>query len=308
MSPSLVEKQKTTEPRLGTARVRFKNILVATDFSEGAHEALRAAISIARYFDGQLLLLHVAAPVLYSMEVGTISPELLDVNVNAAKQRLEALVQAEPELKRIPHNEIVTSTPILDAISEAVAVHHIDLVVTGTHGSSGLEKLALGSVAESVLRYSHTPVMVVGPNAAVNRVLFRSVLLATDLEIGCLRPAQYAASVAEENNAKLTLVNVVRPSTRAPEETRALTEGRVLDKLKQLLPVDAELWCRPTLRVEFGEASEAVLNAAKTEAADLIVVGVRHKAALADHAPWATVSKIIRGAHCPVLAVPAHVS
>jgi nucleotide-binding universal stress UspA family protein len=50
------------------------------------------------------------------------------------------------------------------------------------------------------------------------------------------------------------------------------------------------------------------LNAAKTEAADLIVVGVRHKAALADHAPWATVSKIIRGAHCPVLAVPAHVS
>lgn len=306
MSTRTLEQQKTLGPQLGTARIAFKNILLATDFSPGARVALRAAIPIANYFVGRLFLLHAVPPVLYSMEAGTISSEFLEANANAAKERLESLVQAEPELKHIQHTEIVTSVPIIDAINEAVANHHIDLIVTGTHGASGIEKLALGSVSEVVLRHSHAPVMVVGPKTALSQVPFRSILLATDLEIGCQRSAHYAAAIAAESNAELAVVNVLSSKGHSTGEPGRLIAG-ALDQLKQLLPPDAELWCRPNLRVEFGDTSAQILKVAKNKAADLIVVCAHRNAPLADHAPWSSISKIIRGAACPVLAVPAHV-
>jgi nucleotide-binding universal stress UspA family protein len=149
------------------------------------------------------------------------------------------------------------------------------------------------------------PVLVVGPKCKTDGAgEYKSIVLATDLGVGSLRPAQYAAALAEETNAKLTLVHV---GSEAKDISEA-AQKEVRERLQHLLPADAELWSRPSVRAEVGDPSAQVLNAALAEGADLIVVGTREAGPLSDHAPWSTVSKILQGAERPVLAVAAHVA
>ena len=299
---------ETAPPHLGTTRLRIRNVMLATDFSAGAHAALRAAAALTQQFDSTLFLLHVMPPALaYAGEMMVLDPALQDANRAVAESFMVALTRSAM-LQSIKHKEILVSTPILTAIEAAVAEYKIDLLVMGTRGASGVEKLVLGSVAEAVLRSSTCPVMVVGPHSEPTGFPYRSILLATTLGLDSLRPAQYAVSIAEEVAGRITVVHVADEMTEASHRARHRFQRRIAAQLRQLLPSDAELWCSPSLRVEFGEASAAILQAAQLARADLIVVGVRAGALLGDHAPWSTVSKIIRGATCPVLAVRAHAS
>jgi nucleotide-binding universal stress UspA family protein len=298
---------ETAPSHLETPRLRIRNVMLATDFPAGAHAALRAAAALTKQFDSTLFILHVVPPVIvYAREeVGMLDPTMLEANITVAKSHMDALTR-DPALQFINHREILVSTPIIASIEDAVAEYKIDLLVMGTHGASGLEKLMLGSVAEAVLRSSSCPVMVVGPHCAPHGFRNGSVLLATKFGVGSLRPAQYAVSIAEEVAGKIALIHVADETGEASHEARELLKRKIAAQLRQLLPLDAELWCTPNLRVEFGEASAAILQAARLERADLIVVGVRDGALFGDHASWSTVSKIIRGAACPVLAVRAH--
>jgi nucleotide-binding universal stress UspA family protein len=60
--------------------------------------------------------------------------------------------------------------------------------------------------------------------------------------------------------------------------------------------------------VKTGDIAATVIDSAQESKANLIVLGARHRSALADHRPRTKLSAIIHGAHCPVLVVPAHCS
>ena len=80
------------------------------------------------------------------------------------------------------------------------------------------------------------------------------------------------------------------------------------ERLRALLPNDAGLWCKPTVVVEHGEASEKILQVAMARDSDLIVLGVHAPEGVpggATHLTRATVHNVIAHAECPVLAVPA---
>ena len=303
MTTATICKPMQPEPHLETTRIRLKNILFCTDFSEASQAAFEHAISLAWEFDSNLYILHAEPTVVYAGELGTIDPNLVEKMSGYAKSEMDKLT-VHPDLEGIGHKEIISRDAPLSAIEEAVKEYNIDMVVMGTHGAGGLGKVLMGSVAEEVLRKSRCPVLVVGPNSHLREGAYQSILLATDLRPGSLRPAQYAVSIAEETDAKITLLYVAESMVELRGHQRL--ESEIVEKLEQLLPADADLWCRPNLCVDFGEAGNQILEAARAEKADLIVVGVRD-AALADHAPWAKVSKVIRGANCPVLAVRAHV-
>jgi nucleotide-binding universal stress UspA family protein len=93
----------------------------------------------------------------------------------------------------------------------------VDLIVLGSHGSSGLERLALGSVAETVLRKAACPVLVVGPNCRTEQHPFRSILFATNLETTGLRAAQYASALLEHVHGRLTLLHVIEKPDKCLE-------------------------------------------------------------------------------------------
>lgn len=154
--------------------VRLKRIAVPTDFSEPAARALDLALGLANQFGGSLHLLHVdpsPTPVPTSASADIPAPPVLsNVPEPAEAQELRATLEtrlAELAL-RCEEADVPTSSelvPGLDTphrlIVRAAVDLDVDMIVMGTHGRSGLRRLLLGSVAESVLRHSPIPVLVV---------------------------------------------------------------------------------------------------------------------------------------------------
>jgi nucleotide-binding universal stress UspA family protein len=139
-------------------------LLVATDFSEGADHALDYAIELARPLRAPVLLVHVFEPPLVVTPDGTAT---LPVDLAQLHADLEAGLATRAARARDRG-----ITQVETAIGEGVAWREIvrmardgrcDLIVTGTHGRSGLAHLLLGSVAEKVVRHADCAVLTVGP-------------------------------------------------------------------------------------------------------------------------------------------------
>ncbi len=139
------------------------HILLATDFSEAADEAVDKAGGLARTLGARLTVLHVhgrppGAPEAVVTEEHLLSSADLDTKT---RQDLEKLKSA-----RLADIESVVLTSLAYA-SAAVAIcdyadqHSVDLIVIGSHGRTGLTRLLIGSVAEKVVRHSTCPVLVV---------------------------------------------------------------------------------------------------------------------------------------------------
>ncbi len=100
------------------------------------------------------------------------------------------------------------------------------------------------------------------------------------------------------------LVNVLpQPDLKQHDET-AITDA--MNKLNELVPADARLWCRSSVIVEHGEAADRILETAAERKADIIVLGIRDAAGrlgTATHLDRPTAHKVIAHARCPVLTV-----
>jgi nucleotide-binding universal stress UspA family protein len=132
----------------------------------------------------------------------------------------------------------------------------------------------------------------------------KAIVLATSLHVSSLRATQYAVSVAREFDAALTLLHVLPKNIAEQDIFRE--EESALARLRELVPSESETSKQLRFEVTTGARAEEVVQVASRGNAGLIVMGVREHGMLADHAPWATLSEVIRTAHCPVLAVQSH--
>lgn len=296
--------QETVTPHLKTTSIPIKGILATTDLSEQATLALKIAARLAKQLHARLHVLYTVTPQLYVSETAALSAELHKAEIERGQEELHDYLSRIPEVHTIRHEEIVLSGQPAGAIAELVEMKGIDLVVMGSHGRSGLEKMVLGSVAEATIRQLHRPVLVVGPRSVRHRDSLKSIVLATDLPSGSLRAAQYATSIARQVQAELTVVHVL------PEKANVMPEFNLAEKaakeLRQLIPRDPELVKHVQFEIADGNPAEQILRIAKHGKAGLIVMGAKESSALADHAPWATLSKVIQESHCPVLVVQRH--
>ncbi|MCS6786633.1 MAG: universal stress protein [Thiobacillaceae bacterium] len=148
----------------------YQRILVAMDDSDSARRGLEEAIRLARVGGGRLLLVHVyEEPLPLSVEGDWSVPTLPAEAWREAGQRL--LDQSAAVCARAG---VTAQTRLIDAggrrvgplVSAAAADWSADLIVVGTHGRRGLDRLLLGSVAEGILRTAHTPVLLLPPPTA----------------------------------------------------------------------------------------------------------------------------------------------
>jgi nucleotide-binding universal stress UspA family protein len=128
-----------------------------TDFSYYSGSALEFACALARDYKARLVLLHVGArpTVVFGEGVVPPAPELFE---QEARQRLEQL--AVPETGNRIDRRLEQGDPAAEILRVA-GEECAELIVMGTHGRSGLSRLLLGSVAESVVRDACCPVLVV---------------------------------------------------------------------------------------------------------------------------------------------------
>ena len=286
-------------------RISLKNILYTTDFSPTAEAAAPYAWELAKRYGAKVMALHVRPVESNGMvppEAWAAVHEANELQANQQAGHLKALFRGVA-------NEVeVTEGAIGEVISRTIEEKKVDLVVTGTHGREGLGKMVMGSHAENILRHSPVPVLVVGPfvrmepekTASMKRILF-----ATDFSEASLAALPYAISLAEENQAELDILRVVPPQKNGelvhPNELIDAT----VRQMKQLVPMEAEAWCKPNYLAEVGEPAQKILQVAELSKADLVVLGVKrgHRALGVTHIPWTTAHKIIAEARCPVLTV-----
>ena len=219
--------------------------------------------------------------------------------------------RVEAELMGLPcETSIERGGAVWPVLSHALKEGDVDLIVLGTHGRTGAQKLLLGSSAEEVFRRARVPVLTIGPavkSGAHSGGKFRCVLFATDFNAVSSVAAPYAISLAQENQARLILLHVLpAPKPGKAAKPREFSVAETLHRLEQLVPPDAELWCRVEPTVEHGEPGREILATANRCGADLIVLGVRGMDTLtsvATRMERAIAYDVVAHAPCPVLTV-----
>jgi nucleotide-binding universal stress UspA family protein len=292
------------------------HILCPVDFSEFSRHALDSAVAIARQHQAAVTALYVVPP------VQSANPAL---GVGAYVQyvySVEDLREFQKTTERFVAN---VGYPVRAAVVEATVVAEIvkwaaelpaDLIVIGTHGRSGFDRLFLGSVTERVLAKAPCPVLTIpprSPDVAGATPLFRNLLCPIDFSSSSLAALTYAEGLAREPGAKLTVLHVVERlpafqlvpamATGAPDDPLVvLKESR--ERLHRAIPQAARRAATVNELVSEGHAGDEILSAAGEIASDLIVMGAH-----AGHAGLlgfgSTTARVIRRATCPVLTLKA---
>jgi nucleotide-binding universal stress UspA family protein len=198
-----------------------------------------------------------------------------------------------------------------------VTATQADLLVLGTHGRSGFQRLFLGSVTEKVIRKATCPTLVVPPRAADVApdapVQFRRILSPVDFSDSSRDALAYAVHMAEEADARLTLLHVIevppelREHAMVPDfdvdRIRSAAEADALRRLRDLVPDQARSYCTVETAVVEGKAYREVLRRAADGQSDVIVMGVHGRGAVDLLVFGSTTHHVIRAATCPVLIV-----
>ena len=168
--------------RAGPSRPAFTPILVPVDFSTYSAKALEQAGDIAESLGSALIALQVTSremgvyelanrlakqnqdiPILGTEEIQAACEQVMEEVIGPQRQKdYEVLQTFLPErLSRLPVELRVVSGQPFERILETAVTEDVGLIVMGTHGRSGLERVPLGSVAERVVRLAPCPVLTV---------------------------------------------------------------------------------------------------------------------------------------------------
>ena len=299
---------------------KINRILCPIDFSEFSRRALDHAMAIARWYDAQVLAVHVHAlgiPVALAPGAPVIVEPILMSEVDRAQvaRELSAFVDAERATGVRVDTRVVEGTAWREIIAEATAAD-ADLIVLGTHGRSGFERLLLGSVTEKIVRTAPCPVLTV-PHAAPDAVpiapgLFKRILCPIDFSTTSQAALQWAASLAQEADAELLLLHVLETPMATEFDAfprsglaayRRDYEEWSLEQLQRALSNAVRTNCTVNELMSTGIVHREIVRVAREHASELIVMGVAGHRGVGDRVFGSTSQHVVRSAACPVLTV-----
>ena len=294
----------------------LKRILCPVDFSEFSRYALDYAVGIARWHDAELTALHVIPPItslLPSSGEGPCPPLVFTAeDLQQCRNELESFARASG-VEALEIEVVQGSVP--GEIVRCAADLPADLLVVGTHGRSGFERLMLGSVTEKVLRKSPCPVLTVPARAQATvpvPALFSRVLCAVDFSPASLHALALAESMAGEAAARLCVMHVLEPASVFEPVVAVGADGlptvggdprrEAGRRLEGLVGRDTRAFTDVAEVVAAGKPYREILRTAGEQRADLIVIGA-HGGSLGLPAFGSTTAHVVREAQCPVLTV-----
>ena len=200
----------------------MKTIIVPTDFSDTANNALKAAVGLSKKHGSKLILLHM-------LEIGKhLLPDNMiltnDVQPNnlthsndlpeaifymkLAQKRFED-VRELPFMKGVEYQEAVQNHIDFKGVIDTSNKYEADLIIMGSHGTSGIEEIFVGSNTEKIVRYSNIPVLVIKEEN--NDFKMDHVVFASDFTEEAVEPFIKASNLFETLGAKVKLVYVNTP-------------------------------------------------------------------------------------------------
>lgn len=189
----------------------MKKILVPTDFSTQAENALKVAAQLAKKYHCELYLLHILEAPLHTVDpLSTYNdlPEAMFFMKLAHKQFEE--IKEKDYLKGLVVHEHVEFQEIFKGVFHVCKKNQIDLVVMGSNGASGLKEMLIGSNTEKVVRTSETPVLVIKNEHKTFQT--KHFVFASDFNEESKKPFEKAMAFANIFGSKMHLLMVNTPN------------------------------------------------------------------------------------------------
>jgi nucleotide-binding universal stress UspA family protein len=298
--------------------VEFRNILCPIDLSDASSRPLAYATAFARWYEARLTVLHVV-PTFDPMQVRSgaladpvriLYPMTRDEILSELRRAVDAAGAGTLDVALATDAGDAAATIVDHAVRMAT-----DLLVMGTHGRGGFDRLLLGSVTEKVLRKAPCPILTVPPHALPTmpeEVVFRRILCPMDFSPSALQAFGFAVDLARQANGSVTVLHVIE--WLAEEEPRAHAHFNVSEyrqyltadahgRLQALLADEPRTWCETEEVVAIGRAHREVLATAAARQTDLIVMGAQGRGSVGLALFGSTTQHVVRAATCPVLTV-----
>jgi nucleotide-binding universal stress UspA family protein len=286
--------------------------------SDASVRALSYAAVFARWYSAQLTVLHVIP----TLEPIAVNPATFD----AARQlaipalREEILHQMRTITDSAGLGSLDLTLSVLEGgpartIVDQVLATAADLVVMGTHGRSGFQRLLIGSVAEKVVQKAPCPVLLVPPHLAAATppdATFRRILCPMDFSPSALQAFGFAMDLARQADGVVTVLHALE--WLVEEEPRQYAHFNVpeyrsyliqdaQERVRTLIAEEAQGSTAIEERVLVGRAYREILKVAAETPTDLIIMGVQGRGGLGLTLFGSTTQQVVRAATCPVLTV-----
>ncbi len=223
----------------------MKTLVVPTDFSSVSVNALNYAVDMAQAINARIVLLHV-----YNVPVAFTDAPVSPVTVVSVE---EVKRTAEERLEEIKKNLITVTSGQMEIFTEARLGDTIDeleqlcksveplAIVMGSHGTTGLERIIMGSTTQSAVRQLKCPVIVIPPGTTYHGI--KRIGLACDFDnIVQSTPVEYIKNIVREFGADLYVLNVKDKNSAESDVTESTMDTAYLDAvLEEIRPAYVQL-------------------------------------------------------------------
>jgi nucleotide-binding universal stress UspA family protein len=271
----------------------IRSILLPFDFSEPSLAALAAAKDLGRQWDAQIELLHVRTlPTVY---IGNALGSQYPVPTEESRRSLESRLREKTGNFRRLRVHVLEGDPedLARRLGEDAAA---DILVMGTHGYTGVNRMLMSSVVEAVVRNSRVPVLSV--HAGLTAFRPRRILAPLNFSEHSEATYESAVSLAREFDADLHLIHVLEPWLHPT------VEGEVATRRLEAA-ADAVAGLRVTTQLASGSPVHEILQAARYEKSDLIVASSHPRHIGRELLIGTTAERLLRHSAVPVIAIPS---
>jgi nucleotide-binding universal stress UspA family protein len=279
--------------------------------------AYHHAVSLAEHYQAKLVAQHVVElwrhPSASFAATAGVYEEFEQALRESGSKQLQEFVknhthdEIQPEL-------VVQEGVAADSILSFAQAQKTDVIVTGTHGRRGFDRLMLGSVTDRVMRRAPCPVLAVckppheslaadtaaGKERGYVHHLSR-ILFCADFSENSERALNYAISATEEYGAELTLLHVLEESPSPAKLEQAIAAMK--ERLDQLIPAEGRKTLNIKTAVRIGKPYWQIIQFALEAQIDLVTMGVRGRGELDLAVFGSTTYRVMQLGYCPVLAV-----
>lgn len=289
----------------------YKSVLCPVDFSDISRMAVSWSRQLASDLGAELTVLTAVDSALVNVGNLVAVPDDSAELMRQAERQMEAWT-GELELTGV--RAVVEEGVPADVIVKTTEEQDVDLLVMGTHGLSGLQKLLLGSVMEKVLHRVKVPLLSFSPRSPDDPHAPKNILLAVDFGPETQGVIRHGVWLAEHFGAKLFVAHAVPvPYIVLNDRSMERLTPEQLERLKDTLTAErreeiAELFPSSSSKVDIvasvGSAYRAILDAVEDHDVDLVVMGRGGHGR--GNLGWvgSTCHKLVRSAPCPILMVP----
>jgi nucleotide-binding universal stress UspA family protein len=299
--------------------IEFTHILCPIDFSETSVRALTYASALATWYDARLEVLHVA-PRAGESPASESSGSIVEASPSAWPD--DAVSQIRRSLESVGATNLnpsilVQQGRVPELIVQRAQAQPADLLVMGTHGRGGFNRLLLGSVTEKVLRTAPCPVLTVPGTARAMiaaAVVFKRIVCAVDFSPSALKALQYALELGRQADGGVTVLYALEyldpqePCEHVDFDIRKRREyfiEQARQRLHAQLAQEPTTWCAIEEVVALDRAYKAILNQVQASSADVIVMGAQGTDGLELMLYGSNTQHVLRAAPCPVLTLHA---